>query len=60
MGSAFLSYKNVIRDVRGLARGERLMVSAAETGEVLAARILRPENKSYSQLQEVVSLLSQT
>lgn len=56
VSSSFPGYKNVISDVKGPERGERLMVPSSGTE---TARRLRPEQKPTSLLRELVSRFSQ-
>lgn len=57
--SAFPAYKNVISDVRGPERGERVMRVATKSRKAGAARRLCPEQRSNSLLRELVSGFSQ-
>lgn len=57
--SAFVAYTNVVNDVKGPERGERVMVGTMESWDVRATRRKRPELKSSSLYRELVSRPSQ-
>lgn len=59
VSSAFLGYRNVVRNVRGLVRSKLVILTEMARGETKAARKPWPEHKPYYLLRELISCFGQ-